>query len=101
MFLIDTDALSALRRGDRHPRVAHWLATQRSSDLYLSVVTIGEIERGIERQLTHDPELPAHCRTGSIACSPGTATASSRLICARHNAGDVSQLSSVTRAPTC
>ena len=57
MFLVDTDVLSALRRGERHPQVARWLTTRRSSDLYLSVVTIGEIERGIERQLTRDPEF--------------------------------------------
>ncbi len=55
MFLIDTDVLSALRRGERHPSAARWLTAQRSSDLYLSVVTIGEIERGIERELTRDP----------------------------------------------
>lgn len=55
MFLVDTDVLSALRRGERHPAAARWLAAQRSSDLYLSVVTIGEIERGIERQRTRDP----------------------------------------------
>ena len=55
MFLIDTDVLSALRRGERHPDAAGWLTAQRSSDLYLSVVTIGEIERGVECQLTRDP----------------------------------------------
>ncbi len=55
MFLVDTDVLSALRRGERHPGAARWLAAQCSSDLYLSVVTVGEIERGIERQQTRDP----------------------------------------------
>lgn len=55
MFLIDTDVLSALRRGERHPAAARWLTAQRSSDLYPSVVTIGEIERGIKRELTRDP----------------------------------------------
>lgn len=49
--------LSALRRGERHPQVARWLTAQRSSDLYVSVVTIGEIERGIERELTRNPEF--------------------------------------------
>lgn len=57
MFLIDTDVLSALRRGERHPQVARWLRARRSSDLYVSVVTIGEIERGIERELTRNPEF--------------------------------------------
>ena len=57
MFLVDTDVLSALRRGDRHPRAASWLRARRSSDLYLSVVTIGEIERGIEQQRRRDHEF--------------------------------------------
>ncbi len=55
MFLVDTDVLSALRRGERHPAAARWLAAQRTSDLYLSVITIGEIERGIEREQGRDP----------------------------------------------
>ena len=54
MFLMDTDMLSALRRRDRHPDAVHWLESQRTSDLYLSVVTIGEIERGITQQQRRD-----------------------------------------------
>lgn len=55
MFLLDTDVLSALRRRERHPVAARWLEAQRTADLYLSVVTIGEIERGICRQRERDP----------------------------------------------
>lgn len=55
MYLIDTDVLSALRRGERHPGAARWLQAQRTSDLHLSVVTIGEVERGIEQQQGRDP----------------------------------------------
>ena len=55
MFLLDTDVVSLLRRQDRHPFAARWLEAQRPSDLYLSVVTIGEVERGIARQLRRDP----------------------------------------------
>ena len=55
MYLIDTDVLSALRRGERHPGAARWLQAQRTSDLYLSVVTIGEVERSIEQQQRRDP----------------------------------------------
>lgn len=47
VFLIDTDVLSALRRRKRNPEIARWLAAQRTTDLHLSVVSIGEIERGI------------------------------------------------------
>ncbi len=55
MFLIDTDVLSALRRRARNPEVTQWIETQRSTDLFLSVISIGEIERGITRQLRRDP----------------------------------------------
>lgn len=57
MFLIDTDVLSALRRRDRHPEVVRWLQAQRTADLYLSAVTVGEIERGIARQQRRAPSF--------------------------------------------
>ncbi len=59
MFLIDTDILSALRRRVRNPGVSRWIDAQRLTDLYLSVITIGEIERGITRQLRRDPVFAA------------------------------------------
>ena len=55
MFLIDTDVLSALRRRGRSPDVVRWISDQRTTDLYLSVVSVGEIERGIVRQRRRDP----------------------------------------------
>ena len=55
MFLLDTDVLSALRKRKRHAEIAGWVEMQRSADLYLSVVSVGEIERGIERQQRRDP----------------------------------------------
>ena len=57
MFLIDTDVLSALRRRDRHPELVRWLQAQRTADLYLSAVTVGEIERGIARQQRRAPSF--------------------------------------------
>jgi predicted nucleic acid-binding protein len=55
MFLIDTVTLSELRRRQRNPAVVAWFEAQRTSDLFLSVVSIGEIERGIMRQRSADP----------------------------------------------
>lgn len=55
MFLIDTDVLSALSKRRRDPNVEAWLARQRANTLYLSVVTIGEIERGIALQQRRSP----------------------------------------------
>lgn len=54
MFLLDTNVVSALRRPDRHPQVSQWLATQQSSELFLSALTIGEIRRGITQQERRD-----------------------------------------------
>ena len=57
MFLIDTNVLSALRRRERSPEIFNWISSQRRMDLYLSVVTLGEIERGIAQQERRDPEF--------------------------------------------
>jgi toxin FitB len=55
MFLIDTVTLSELRRRGRDPTVVQWFGRQRTSDLFLSVISIGEIERGIARKRGTDP----------------------------------------------
>jgi toxin FitB len=55
MFLIDTVTLSELRRRERDPSVVKWFERQRTIDLFLSVISIGEIERGIARQRITDP----------------------------------------------
>jgi predicted nucleic acid-binding protein len=55
MFLIDTVMLSELRKRTRGPMVVNWFERQRTTDLFLSVISIGEIERGIARQRTNDP----------------------------------------------
>ena len=50
MFLLDTDVLSTLRRRERNPGMVHWVESQRTTDLHISVVTVGEIERGVAQQ---------------------------------------------------
>ena len=57
MFLLDTDVLSALRRRQRNPAIVRWVGRQRDADLYLSVITIGDIERGISQQRQRDPDF--------------------------------------------
>ena len=57
MYLLDTDVVSALRRPERHPAPSQWLESQRVSDIYLSVVTLAELERGIGRQLRPNPDF--------------------------------------------
>lgn len=57
MFLLDTDVLSALRNRRRYPSVESWIARQRAADLYISVISIGEIERGIALERRRDAEF--------------------------------------------
>lgn len=55
MYVLDTNVISAIRRPDRAPPLAGWLSGKAEQDLFLSVVTIGEIERGIRQQERRDP----------------------------------------------
>jgi len=55
MYILDTNVISAVRRPDRAPRVEAWLRGKAEQDLFLSVVTLGEIERGIRQQDARDP----------------------------------------------
>ncbi len=54
MYLLDTDVLSALRRRERNPSAVRWVESQRTANLHLSVVTVGEIERGVFQQQRRD-----------------------------------------------
>ena len=48
-YLIDTNVLSELRRKLPDPKVVAWLQARPRPALYLSVLTLGEIRKGIER----------------------------------------------------
>jgi len=55
MFLLDTDVLSELRLRKRDRNVVAWIGDVTAADLFLSAVTIGEIELGIARQQVLNP----------------------------------------------
>ncbi len=55
MFLLDTNVISAARRPERSEALARWLRAQREEDLFLSVITLGEIARGIRLQERRNP----------------------------------------------
>jgi len=48
-YLIDTNVLSELRRKQPDPQVVAWLQARPPQSLFLSVLTLGEIRKGIER----------------------------------------------------
>lgn len=63
MFLLDTNVLSELRRRDRaDKKVAAWAAGAHVSELYLSAITILEVEAGTLRLLRKDPAQGAVLR---------------------------------------
>jgi len=48
-YLVDTNVLSELRRKQPQPKVVAWFTQRPRQTLYLSVLTLGEIRKGIER----------------------------------------------------
>jgi toxin FitB len=59
MFLLDTVVLSELRKPprQRNRNLVQWIGEVSSSDLFISVLTVGEIERGIEQQRKLNPSF--------------------------------------------
>ncbi len=55
-FLIDTNIISEVRKGDRcDPAVATWWAGVAEDDLWLSSLVLGEIRKGVELARRRDP----------------------------------------------
>lgn len=48
MYLLDTNIISELRKFKPHGAVVTWVKSIEDKDLYLSAVTVGEIQAGIE-----------------------------------------------------
>jgi predicted nucleic acid-binding protein len=56
-FLLDTNIISNLRRKRPHPTLARWIARTEWRDLKTTVVTVTEIQCGIERVRTQNDTL--------------------------------------------
>ena len=54
MYLLDTNVVSELRRPRPHGAVLDWIAGVPAEQLFLSAVTVGEIQAGIE--ITRDQD---------------------------------------------
>ena len=54
-YLLDTNIISEIRKGPRcHPNVAAWYSNLEEESLYLSVMVLGEIRKGIEGLRSRD-----------------------------------------------
>ena len=55
-WLVDTNVLSELRKGDRaNAGVRAWFTDVREDELFTSVLVVGEVRRGIESIRRRDP----------------------------------------------
>ena len=59
MYLLDTNVVSELRRKKPHGAVLAWVKAADDAKLFLSAVTIGEIQAGIEKTRNDDPTKAA------------------------------------------
>ena len=63
MYLLDTVYLSELRKRPHNDAAALWLHEQKSSDVFVSAMTIMEIEREIEQQRNRNTPFAALLET--------------------------------------
>jgi len=55
-YLIDTNVISEIRKGTKcDANVAAWWESVDDADIYLSVLVLGEIRKGVERARLNDP----------------------------------------------
>ena len=54
-YLLDMNVVSELRKLRPHGAVATWFGAMEETNLFLSAVTLGEIQAGIERTRRQDP----------------------------------------------
>jgi predicted nucleic acid-binding protein len=53
-FLLDTNVVSELRKPKPHGGVLAWIAGLREDQVYISAVTVGELQRGIQQTRKQD-----------------------------------------------
>ena len=58
-FLVDANTVSELRKKVPNPGVIRWFGGLGAQQVYLSVLTIGELRRGIERLRRRDSDQAA------------------------------------------
>ena len=56
MYLLDTNVISEVRKARPHGAVLAWLASVPDAQVFISAVTVGEIQAGIE--ITREQDAP-------------------------------------------
>jgi len=55
-YLLDTNVISELRKPRPHGAVVSWINNQQDEQLFVSAVTLGEVQAGIERLRHQDAQ---------------------------------------------
>lgn len=64
-YLIDPNIISEVRKGSGcDGLVGAWYASIDDADLYLSVLVLGEVRKGVELARRRDPPKPTRWRPG-------------------------------------
>jgi len=58
-YLLDTNVVSELRKPKPHGAVVAWISELQENQIYLSAVTIGELQAGVEQTRKQDPHKAA------------------------------------------
>jgi predicted nucleic acid-binding protein len=56
MYLFDTSIISETRKPRPHPAVLAWIRTIREGDIFLSAVTLGELQKCVELTRRQSPQ---------------------------------------------
>jgi hypothetical protein len=56
-YLLDTNVISEFSRSKPSNKVIHWLSQIPTHDLYISVLTLGELRKGVEQIKEPDKKL--------------------------------------------
>lgn len=62
-YLLDTNVVSELRKPKPHGAVIAWLNGLQENQIYLSAVTIGELQAGVEQTRKQDPQKAAQIQS--------------------------------------
>jgi predicted nucleic acid-binding protein len=59
MYLLDTNVVSELRKSKPHGAVIAWIQSVPDDQLFISALTLGELQAGVERTRKRDQEKAA------------------------------------------
>lgn len=86
MYLLDTNIISEIRKPRPHGAVVSWLQTIPESQIFLSAVTIGELQAGIEKTRQQNPLKAVEIETWLIALPSSFRILSMDVACFREYA---------------